>query len=83
MKKEQKPFYTVQEVHDMGFLPHKSVISLRRLCQSGVIKTVRNPSPKSHIYVPADEVERLRKMVERNVQDVAPVLKKKTVSKRK
>lgn len=83
MKKEEKPFYTLQEIHDMGFLPHKSVISLRRLCQRGVIKTVRNPSPKSYIYVPAEEVERLRGMVEREVQDASFILQKKRIIKKK
>lgn len=57
---EEKQFYTIEEVFAMGFLPYKNIATLRRMASSGKIHTVRNPSPRSYMYVPAQEVARLR-----------------------
>lgn len=78
MKNQKQKFYTLREIHDMGFLPYKSIITLRRLVARGVIKTVRNPSERSFIYVPESEVARLKKMVERRqTQDASRIIEKK------
>lgn len=77
MKKEDKKFYTLREIHEMGFLPYKSIVTLRRQVARGAIKTVRNPSERSYIYVPASEVERLKKTVERQTQDASRIIEKK------
>lgn len=77
MKKTDQKFYTLRDIHEMGFMPHKSIVTLRRLVARGVIKTVRNPGDKSHIYVPHEEVSRLKKIVEREAQEVSKITEKK------
>lgn len=63
---QQKQFYTLKEIVSMKLLPYKSVSTLRRMIAMGHIKTMRNNSPRSYMYVSAEEIERVRSRMTSN-----------------
>lgn len=56
-----KKYYTPKEIVELGLLPYKSVITIRRLVRAGKIKVTRNPSPRSFIHIDEEEIARLQR----------------------
>lgn len=77
MPTNDKQFYTLKEIVKERLLPYRSLSTLRRMIEAGHIRVVRNPTPRSYIYVSADEVARVRSLTGIETQDVSPQLSHK------
>lgn len=57
---EDKKFYSPKEIVERQLLPYKNVQTIRRMVRSGHIRVMRSPTERSFMFIPAEEVDRLR-----------------------
>ena len=78
MSTNDKKFYTLKEIMKEKLLPYQSLSTLRRMIEAGHIRVMRNPTPRSYIYVTAEEVQRVRSLMGVETQDISPQLEHKS-----